>query len=829
MNKIKTSVFIILTVILIFALDYGFIIQGNALPRLGYLFSPFHGFWSNAESADINKFKIKLDKDNLEAPVDIYFDTKMVPHIYAQNYNDLYYTQGYLHAKFRLWQMDFMTRVGGGRLSEVMGEKTLQIDQLFRRLGFNMAAENNLKELDTEPKKKQLLENYILGINDYIKSLNTSEYPLEFKLLNYKPELWDIKKTLLFHLYISYDLTSGLLNDELGLTNAKEILSEAIYNKWYGYFDFGFPVIPKGTPFAPPSFIPQTPSNQQVLNSTSLNKQAQQNKVQYLNDYLNPNPNNGSNNWAVTRSKSSNKSAILCNDPHLALKLPAIWFEQQLTVNNWKVYGVTFPGIPGILIGFNDSIAWGSTNAYRDVLDTYKINFKDSTQKEYKFNNKWVQSEIITETIHIRGKPSKIEKIAKTNLGLVSFTPNYQNKYSGGHYLALRWTLHTPNSSILDNHNMNNAQNFTEFKKSINDFTIPGQNFVYADRQGNIGLIQQGLFVAKWQGQGDFTSEGQDDNYTWQKMIPSNENPQIYNPEYDYVSSANQIAADPSYPYYLGNSTLFSWTRAIAINKALQNNKNFDIIKMMQLQTNSYNILASEFKNIYLKNMPINELKTHELDYFSLLKNWDCTYKINDIAATISEIWWDNFYKKYNDHFIAQSQNNKKLYDIYDGFLIQQLKNNPDNYGDLPFSTEKETVALLLKLSFQEIIPNLDSLKKVNKLGWFQYNPLEIAHLLGTTAVPSLGKKIYPISGNGYAINSIKPASSHGPSWRMIIEMGPKIKGVAIYPGGQSGNPGSKYYDNFIQTWASNSYFWIIFETAETIGSNKNILTQFHF
>ncbi|MBC7588782.1 MAG: penicillin acylase family protein, partial [Chitinophagaceae bacterium] len=561
-------------------------------PRLGYFLSPQHGFWQNAESANLS-FDEDIKTSGVKSIVDVYFDERMVPHVYAENNADAYFIQGYIHAKFRLWQMEFQTHVAAGRLSEIVGEDRLSTDKYFRRLGMVTGAEKSLKEMEANPQTREACDSYTAGVNAYMKTLHPNQFPFEYKLLNYAPEPWTNLKTALFLKLMSYDLTGG--SDDLKYSNAKN---------YFGYDDFMKlfpnvqdtldPIIPRETVFEKPAIEVKIPAN---IDSAYFNK-----KDSFTNTQpIVPNKNNGSNNWAVSGSKTKSGRPILCNDPHLGLNLPSLWFEMQITTPEYSSYGASFPGAPAIVIGFNDSCAWGVTNAGRDVKDYYEIKFKDSTMQEYWFENNWKQAETRTETIKVKGGVDVSEKIATTIFGPVMYDKNYPSSGKDGKYYAVRWKAQDASNEINTFYKLNRAKNYMDYVEAISTYQCPGQNFVFASKSGDIAIRQQGSFIAKWKQQGDFVMPGTDSAYLWQADIPVKENPQMINPERGFVSSANQQSVDGTYPYYLGRASNFPPYRGYIINRKLAAMNAIGPDDMKQMQTDNYNVFAEICRPVLLK------------------------------------------------------------------------------------------------------------------------------------------------------------------------------------------------------------------------------------
>ena len=766
-------------------------------PRLGFFLSPQYGFWQNAEPANTS-FNEDIKMPGVRKQVDVYFDERLIPHIYAENNADAYFIQGFLHAKFRLWQMEFQTYVAGGRLSEIVGDERLGTDKYFRRLGMVYGAENSLKEIEANPETKEACDAYTAGVNTYIKSLAPENLPFEYKLLDYKPEPWTNMKTALFLKFMSWDLSGQ--GDDLTFTNAKN---------YFGYDDFMKlfpsiqdtldPIIPRGTAFEKPAIDVKAPA---TIDSAYFNR-----KDSIANTpQLKPDRNNGSNNWAVAGSKTKSGKPILCNDPHLGLNLPSLWFEMQITTPEYSSYGATFPGAPAVIIGFNDSCSWGVTNSGRDVKDYYEIKFKDSTMQEYWFNGSWKTATFRKEIIKIKGKPDVEEKMAITVFGPVMFDHQYKTNTNDGKYIAVRWKAHDASNELRTFYKLNRMKNYADYADAVSTFQCPGQNFVFASHSGDIAIRQQGAFVAKWKQQGDFVMPGTDSSYMWQGTIPVRENPQMSNPERGFVSSANQQSVDDTYPYYLGRPSNFPPYRGFIINRKLAAMNNITPQDMQMLQTDNYNVFAEIARPVLLKYLNENNLNAEQKKYLQLFKDWNLRNDVNEKGATVFRVWWDSLeVQTWGDEF---ANTKMQLPWPDESTLIESLiKDSAYQFADdISTPSKKETIADVMLASFIKAAKQLAVLEKEKNLDWAKYKDTKVQHLL---KLPALSSLHLPIGGGQHIINAT--TGVHGPSWRMIVHMTDTIEAYGVYPGGQSGNPGSKYYDNFVQHWAAGRYYSIVF------------------
>lgn len=809
MRIVPLAISFIITIALVIVLNTPIAVNGTKTPAIAAFLSPHHGFWQNAEPTSAT-FNAKLAFSNLSGKTEVYFDERLVPHVYAENENDAYFVQGYLHAKFRLWQMEFQTYAAAGRLSEIMGEgsgKTnfLKIDRFFRRLGMVYGAERTLQKMESDPTTKAELDAYSAGVNAYISSLKPNQLPFEYKLLNYKPEKWTNLKSALFLKYMCYDLAGG--DNDFEMTNAKRIFSSADIEKLYPTTQDSLdPIVPKGTPFPAPSIAVNKPANADSVYFHSVDSL----QTSLL---LKPDKDNGSNNWAVAGSKTLSGAPILCNDPHLGLHLPSLWYEMQISTPAYSAYGVSFPGAPSIIIGFNDSCAWGVTNAGRDVKDYYEIKFRDASMQEYLYNGNWQKTTFRNEIIHIKGKTDVVERIAMTVLGPVMFDRNYPNILKDGKYYALRWKAHDPSNELLTFNKLNHAKNYTDYIKAITTFQTPGQNFVFAAKNGDIAIRQQGQFPAKWYRQGDFVMEGTDSTYAWQGFIPSRENPTVYNPARGFVSSANQLATDPSYPYYLaGNPDIY---RGLIINRNLNSLSNISVDDMKKLQTDNYNVFAEMARPILLKYIDETRLDEDQLKYLSKFKNWNLRNDVNEPGPTIFNFWWDEFASAVFEDEFAQTELPLEWPD--ESTLLEAIiKDSSFKFIDDIRTPQKETAGDVVLRAYKAAYKEVKELDNEHRLAWGKFKDTHVSHLL---QLRPLSRLHLQIGGGSNIINATK--EDHGPSWRMIVQLTTNIEAYGVYPGGQSGNPGSKYYDTFVDNWVDGKYYRLLFMGANEAATSS--------
>lgn len=770
-------------------------------PPFGKFLSPQQGFWQNAEPID-KDFSADLQFPELKGKANVYFDERLIPHVFTDNDDDAYFIQGYLHAKFRLWQMEFQTLATAGRISEVIGDRALNYDKEQRRMGLTFAAENMVKAMDANPQTRAAVNSYTAGVNAWINHLTESELPLEYKLLDYKPEKWSNLKTALFVKQLTKTLAGYGYGNDFQYTSLLSVFTDDEIKILFPYApDSLSPIIPKGTlyPEATSFAIKPTGSDSAYLEKTDTLKILQTDK---------PVPGIGSNNWAVDGSKTKSGAPILCNDPHLELNFPSIWFELQMHTPSFNAYGVSFPGIPGVVIGFNDSIAFGMTNGGIDVMDFYKVRFKDDSKQQYWHDGQWKSTRIKIEEIKVKGGPVVYDTVAYTHFGPVMYDKSFTNVSSDGHAVAVRWKAHDESNELLMWWYLDRAHNYEEYAEAIKYLECPIQNVVFASKKGDIALWQQGKVPLRWARQGTYLMPGEDDSYTWQGYIPQEGNPHILNPERGFVSSANQRATDDSYPYYEPGD--FAVYRGWRINQQLSRLQQITPEDMMKLQNDNYNSMADMFRPALLKYTDRSKLSAEEQNLLGIFSSWNLENNVNEKGPSIFDMWMDTLsVKVWNDEL---SRIKDPIFPHESTLIDYLVKDSAFRFADNINTPAVETVSDVVTASFKAISPALLQKDRENKLNWGNVNTLTIYHLLRTGAMP-FAKTGISNGGGDEIVNATR--KTWGPSWRMVVQLTAATEAYGVYPGGQSGNPGSRFYDNFLDTWTKGQYYklWVMKET----------------
>ncbi len=782
--------------------------QGS-IPPLGKLLSPKHGFWQNAEEAVINTPE-NLPVAGLKAPVRISFDEHLIPHIFAQNDEDLYFAQGYVTAFHRLWQMEFQLLATAGRLSEIFGSRALEFDRGQRRKGLTYAAHRGLEEWKKDPAMYRLVQAYTKGVNAYIEQLNYSQLPIEYKLLDYSPEPWTEFKCVLLLKEMSDQLSRG--DQDLEYTNALSKWGPDTFNLLYPEMLPGVdPIVPRGTRF---SFRPKAMTRPEV--EFPLPQTAKR--------IASPNPANGSNSFVVNGNKTADGSVLFANEPDLGLNLPSIWYLAHLNSPTTNVIGGTLPGTPNVIIGFNDSIAFGDTNAGWDFVDWYQITFKNDKREEYQYDDKWLKTQKIVEEIRVSDGDTFYDTIVYTHYGPVVYDRNFQANDEKVN-LAMRWIAHDPSMEVKALRDVNLANNFGEFLKAYENYNDPPQNVTVGTAAGDIGIKISGRFAAKWEDQGKFIMDGADSRFEWQGYIPEDHEYLSLNPPRNFVSSANQHPGDSTYPYYDFGGR-YEHFRNRRINDRLQVMSNITEKDMMRLQHDNFNYIASDLLPVMLDSLLSDSLQltADERQMIDELRGWDYFNEPESQLATVFELMWDELGNLIWDEFENQpiSLSRPGSYTT-----IYLLRNKPDfEFFDIQSTAQVESPSDIYLLTYRNAREKLARWVEENgpDYAWYKFKNTSVNHLL--PPLHPFSVKGVRIGGNHNIVNAA--SGRHGPSLRLVVKLNSNgTEGWAVYPGSQTGNPGNPTYAGMIDDWATGNYYQLLF-SPDIPASHEQIIHTFN-
>lgn len=788
MLYIRLFVWILFNISLFYILDNGIELEERSVLPIGKVLNPDNGVWKNAENAFSSKDIVLKNKDGKEN-IRIYFDERMVPHIFANSTADALFAQGYVEAYLRLWQMDFIQRAAGGRLSEVVGRKALKRDIRQRKSGMLWAAENAVESWRSGESYDTVIKPYIDGVNAFIAQQKAEDYAIEFKLLDYKPEKWtDLHSALILK---SMTETLASYNTDIAATNSLNYLGK---EQLEGLF-----------PLHDPN---QTPVVRELSESLSVdNPRVKPDSIDYT---ISPLENLtlykglegiGSNNWALSAAKSVTGNSLLCNDPHLNLTLPSIWVETHIVTPQTNAYGVSIPGMPGIMIGFNENIAWGNTNVGHDFTDYYAIDWVDTSRSQYYVDGAKLQTEKRIESIKIKGEEDLNFDLDITVFGPVYADGNNNNNQS----LARHWIGHLKHdldetSVFVD---IMNAQNYGDYLRASTQFFAPAQNFLYADRD-TISLIVNGNLMHKYEREGMTVKRGASKAFIPDNYIARKDNPREINPARGFVSSANQESTGPDYPFPYHGS--FEEYRGKRVNLLLGEKEKHGVEDMKEMQQDVYSLKAETFLPLMTEKLDSIALPENAQHVIEALTQWDFQYLAESTEAKYFHFWFSAFRKNIWSTLYDTSYTAPRLYP--EDFVLLDILKDPDSEYRQVANLGAKDILRSLQESLQTTI---DAFIEKTDLTWAEYRPKSIDHML---QIPAFSWSDLPMGGCGDVLNAI--SEGMGPSWRMVVELSEPTQAWVVYPGGQSGDPCSPFYDDSMQKWINGEYHHVVLDSDES-------------
>jgi penicillin amidase len=761
---------------------------------------------------------------NLEAPVEIYRDSYGIPHIYASTEHDLYLAQGYIHAQDRFWQMEFWRRIGSGRLSEVLGESSLDFDRTIRTIGWHRTAAQEVERLSSE--ELALLEAYAMGVNTYLER-NKGRLGLEFTILGltgvkYDPEPWTPLNTLTWAKVMAWDL-GGNMNAELTRSHIASRLGTTALNSLVIGYPEDYPVIiPHPLTGATIESIPDVVLNFNVFGEGE---------------------GVGSNSWVIAGDRTNTGMPLLANDPHLGIQMPSIWYEIGLHCEPLgpecpvNVVGSSFAGAPGIIIGHNDHIAWGMTNLGPDVQDLFieRLNPENPNQYEYKGN--WVDMEIVREEIGIAGEddPVVVEvRITRHGPIINDIAGGTEDEWIfGWQPLALSWTALEPGTLMQSIQILNRAQNWDEFREALSYFDAPSQNVVYADVEGNIGYQAPGRIPIRASGNGSVPVPGWTGEYEWVDFIPYDELPRAFNPEEGYIATANNAVVSSDFPFFLA----MDWApgfRARRIVNLIEADDSISIDDIKAIQGDSRPEFAQDVMP-YLLSLEPTDARLR--DAVELLRNWDGVADRDSSAAALFEAlrikMVDNIFL---DEMGEQLQKRAR------GSLIVAMGNMLPDEGSIWFddktTLEVESRDAILLRALEDAVEELTDTLGRNMSGWrwgdlhrakFENQSLGVSGIGPVEAIFNRGP--VPVDGSLATVNNTGYSTSNPyavstvPSYRQIIDLAEFTRSLSMHTTGQSGHPFSRHYDDMIDPWRNIEYHRMLWLRPDIVAVAEAHLT----
>ncbi len=734
---------------------------------LGFTFFLLTSFFLSLPKAEGKKsFKSLLSE------VRVITDSWGIPHIYAQNEKDLFFACGYVHAQERMWQMELSRRAGFGRLSEIFGELALPRDLFLRNLGLKEAAEKDYELLSE--RLRELLFSYSQGVNAWLDSRRLN-WPPEFLLLRYHPEPWQLNDSLVIKEIMAVMLSFEYQNEfmrakifqRVGSKKALEILEKGIM---------------------PPSFEIQEG---------------------YLNSKLIFPGGAGSNNWVLSGRLTQSGKPLLANDPHLELQLPSIWFEIHLHCPTLNVYGMSLPGVPLVIIGHNDSIAWGMTYSTIDAQDLY-IEELDPEEMRYRSGEEWRPLRKLKEEVWVRGEkqPRTIE-ISWTERGPLISPLLIETKMP----ISLRWTIYEGGRTLESIYSLNKAKTWDEFVQAMKLYDAPSQNFIYADKEGNIGYYLGGKVPLRKVESALFPFPGWLEEGSWQGFLREEDKPIIFNPPQGYIVTANNKISADDYPHYLGVDWDYPF-RAKRIEQLILRREKHNLESMAEIQNDVFSPKAELFLPLLKEAQGKGERGEETLNLF---KDWDL--KMDSFsAAALYEVFMDFLHREVFEDELGEDY---KFFDLFfkrkEAGLLRII-NNPssswfDNRGTSRIETLTDAVETSMKKALEWLKNRYGDSKNWN---WMKMHQIHFRHVLGEK--PFFGffnRGPFPLDGDAFTVRASYSKevfrTTHGSSCRIIIDLSDFDNSRSVLASGQSGHFLSSNYDDQILPWIKGEYHPMLF------------------
>jgi len=790
--------------------------------------------WYVAHSA-LPQLDGRLQVSGLEGPVTVTRDSHGVPTIDAANLADLFFTQGYVTAQDRLWQMELMRRFGSGQLSEVVGEDALKVDREQRILGLRTAAEKSLATATS--RDRAFFENYARGVNAYIGT-HGNRLPIEFRILGYAPKPWTVEDSVVIGNLLVKDLNyhyffNALEHEKVLAKLGPELTADLYVNRsWHDRpptvmrEDLTEPDNGNGSDDEDDDDSPDNSVTQRkAAPSQALPIQALPIQALPIDEL----PVNGSNDWVVSGAHTVTGKPLLSNDMHLGHQMPNLWYEAHLHVGSFDVAGVTLPGMPYVIVGHNQRIAWGFTNVGPTVTDVYVENF--NPEGAYQTPAGWVQPEHRVEVIHVKGKPDVTVDVKITRHGpiITELVPGETRP------LALRWTvydgLHMP---LFD---VDSAQNWEEFRHAFSLFDAPGQNVVYADVDGNIGYQTTGKVPIRAAGDGSLPVNGADNAHEWTSYIPFEKLPSIYNPPSGVIATANGRITPDDYP----NSISMEWEapwRTERIYHVLESGRQFAPADMLALETDIHSeaeLFAAE-RFVYAVDHAAKP-SARAKQAADLMRGWDGRMLASSAAPTIAQTSIRELRRlllepKLGSAPADSTQENGALswksysWEMRSVWLENILLHRPKRWLPEKYPNYDE----LLAAAVGAAVNGPDAPKDLASWHWGAFNAVEIQHpILGKIPLVNhwSGPGLQEQSGSGYTVKAV--SRHHGPSERFTANMADLDQSTLNTVTGQGGNFLSPYYMDQWKAWYEGTTFTLPFSAhaVEAAKQHRLVLEPF--
>ena len=784
----------------------------------------------------------RLMVSGLTGQVEVLRDSYGVPHIYADNPEDLFEAQGYVHAQDRFFEMDFRRHLAAGRLSELFGISQLETDAYIRTLGWRRVAEQELSLL--APSTRRYLDAYAAGVNAYLAGRSATDLSLEYSLLRleglrYSPAAWTAVDSVAWLKVMAWDLSSNLTQEaDRAIITGKVGTSraESLFPRYPLEDDFA-PIVRRGDVVGKAFDPTASRSSARPLAGGLSNDQLRQARnvlesVAKINDVVphvlgsgSAESGIGSNSWAVAGAHTESGKAILSNDPHLATSIPSTFAQVGLhcrTVSEacrFDVSGFSMAAMPGVVIGKNNKIAWGLSTSYVDSQDLYLEDVRGDTIRQ---GDRYVPLQVITEEIHVRGEeqPRTIRIRSSRHGPLLSDVDQRLQQVSASrsapnpaHYaVALSWTALQPGRSMDALMAIDRAQNFAEFREAAALLTAPSQNLIYADTDGNIGYQLSGTVPHRRTGNGTKPSPGWDTGYDWRGTIPFAKLPYVYNPPSGYLVAANQQVIGAQYPYPLGSSFSYGW-RSQEIIDRLRDAPPLTVDSAEAIFYDYTIRFAADLVPILLK---IKVPDPWVVEGQRTLVGWDYSATKDSAAAAYFNVICHNIYKLTFRDELPEEELWPIGGDRWYAVLTILIKQVEDPWWDDVRTPDKiETRDEILLAAMTNARKEITSLMARDTDQW-QWGKLHAVQLQNPTLGKSGIKPIellfnrggYQVDGGPAVVNAMAfddrkgYGVTSGPAMRMLIDLGDLDASRWVNQSGVSGHAFHRHYDDQTELWA---------------------------
>lgn len=760
-----------------------------------------------------------LEVPGLSAPVEVFRDRWGIPHIYARTDLDLFLAQGYVHAQDRLWQMELQRRLGHGRLAEVFGERALEADRFLRVLGFGRVARREAAQLDGPT--RAAVEAYTRGVTAWIARCGR-RLPLEFLLLRFRPQPWEPADVLVFAKVMALNLCENWTT---------ELLRARMVSLLGGAADRFEPDYPDEHPLIIPADARYGPA----LGAAALRGAAA------VAEFTADAPGQGSNNWVAGGPHTASGKPLLANDPHLGLQMPSLWYENHLVGGEYEVTGASLPGQPGVIIGHNARLAWGLTNAPIDVQDLYLEQLDPQDPRRYRVGDTWEPAEVVREEIAVRGRRQPVvQEVTLTRHGPL-ITPLLTGAAGGEadeQPLALRWTALQPGRLSAAVLALNRAQDWASFRAALADWTVPAQNFVYADVDGHIGYALGGEIPLRAQGDGRLPVPGWTGQHEWSGTVPPDELPHLFDPADGYVVTANNRIAADGYPSPLPGEWLPGY-RAARIRALLEETPAHTVATFARLQGDTLSLPGRQIAAL-AERLPVPTAVACRAR--EILAGWDGALTADSVAGTLATRLGEKLvagaYAEaagplglvVGEGPLATRPAELYLMRALPGVLRRAARREDGWLG------EGRTWESVLAAAWTATLRELEEAYGPDVGAWRygRAHTLTLRHPLG--AVPLLGRALnrgpFPTGGGAHTVcmgwvvpQQAGPPVYIGPSYRQICDTADWDNSRSMHATGQSGRPGSRHYADFVEPWLRLRYHPMLWSRARVEAASAHRLT----